>query len=570
MQILQLLADKVLIKAIISIFTINLKGHKMSKKNKLTGRNFNKPKVNIQKASKMANEAIEFCKNGDYKRGIRLFRKAEERAGNNDLIYLNLAIAYHASGEFINARKYYAKAIKSKPEHIMRVLQNGINELSMSKLDSAECCIGAVFDIDPENVTAKLATGSLLLRRGEKKEGAALLRACYLADPKMTSAIMELAEFSEITEAELKSAEDNMKNGLGERVNDKFLQLALGKGYDLIGDYTKAFDCYRKANEQFAKEAQLSCSQAASDLQGHYESVKQSLTTEYISKYNGVSDAGKDMIFVVGLPRSGLHDAALLLQESSRAVISAEMNWCNQKIFQMLQANDNNFCQAINTITPDTIEILVNDYTKIITPLLKTSKYVVNCKVSNFVNVWFIKILFPKAKIVCAKRNIEDQVLDIFFNNTVGMEYFNDLVAIGKYCKTYQDIMDYWDKLFDGDIIYFNYDQFSVHPEDVYAKLMTELGISEYSALDFVSVDKPSLNLKEVYCPTKSLTEKYMDFTRDLESVLNPEKQQFGLNFGNFNTASDNEESASKLSFNFGNTENNSDKDNSDGFKLNF
>lgn len=542
----------------------------MSKKRKSQFKNFNKPKINLQKASSYANEAIEFCKNGDYKRGIRLFRKAEERANNNDLIFLNLAIAYHAIGEFDHARKYYAKAIRAKPQHITRVLQNGINELSMSKLDSAECCIGAVFDIDPDNITAKLATGSLLLRRGDKKKGADLLRACYQADPKMTSAIMELAEFSEITEAELKIAEGNLKNGLGERINDKFLQLALGKGYDLIGDYDKAFDCYNKANEQFSREAQLTCSQAASDLQGHFESVKLSLTTEYISKFNGVSDAGKDMIFVVGLPRSGLHDVSLLLQESSGAVISAELNWCNKKIFQMLQANDNYFDRSINTITADTIKVLVDDYTKVILPLLKTGKQVVNCKVSNFVNVWFIKLLFPEAKVVCAKRNIEDQVLDIFFNNTVGMEYFNDLVSIGKYCKTYRDIMDYWDELFNGEIIYFDYDQFSVNPEGVYEKLLADVGISDFSAIDFISVDKPSLNVKEVYCPNKSLSEKYKNFTGALETVLQPEKEQFGLNFDNFNTASSNEESAPKLSLDFGGSKNNSDKDNSDGFKLKF
>ena len=542
----------------------------MSKKRRSQSKNFNKPKINMQKASSLANEAIEFCKNGDYKRGIRLFRKAEERAGNNDLIFLNLAIAYHAIGEFDHARKYYAKAIRSKPGHITRVLQNGINELSMSKLDSAECCIGAVFDIDPDNITAKLATGSLLLRRGNKKKGADLLRACYQADPKMTSAIMELAEFSEITEADLKIAEDNLKNSLGERINDKFLLLALGKGYDLIGDYDKAFDCYNKSNEQFSRESQLSCFQATNDLQGHFESIKLSITTEYISKFNGISDAGKDMVFVIGLPRSGLHDASLLLQESSCAVISTELNWCNQKIFQMLQANDNNFDRSINTITADTIKVLINDYTKVVLPLLKTGKYVVNCKVSNFVNVWFIKILFPKAKIVCAKRNIEDQVLDIFFNNTVGMEYFNDLVSIGKYCKTYHDIMTYWDELFNGEIIYFDYDQFSVNPEGVYKKLLTDIGISNFSAIDFFKVDVPSLNLKEVYCPTKSLSEKYKNFTAALEKVLQPEKEQFGLNFGNFNTISSNEESAPKLSLDFGNSKKSSDKDNSNGFKLKF
>ena len=542
----------------------------MARKRKAAARNFNRPKINMQKAAKMANEAIEFCKNGEYIRGIRLFRKAEERAGKNDQIYLNLAIAYHAIGEFDNAKKYYIKAMKAKPQHIMRVLQNGINELSMSKLDSAECCIMAVSDIEPEGITAKLAMGSLLLRRGEKDKGSELMRECYHADPKMTSAVMELAEFGEITEEDIKRAEENIANGLGDRVNDKFVYLALGKGYDLLQDYTKAFDCYNKANNQFSKESQLSCQQAVNDLQGHYETVLQCLTPEFISRFDEVSDAGENMVFVVGLPKSGLHDAALLMQESDKAVISAELNWCNQKIFQMLQANENNFEQSINTITPDTVKVLVDDYKKIINPLAKTNKLVVNCKVSNFVNVWFIKILFPKAKIVCAKRNINDQVLDIYFNSIVGMEYLSDLLLIGEYCKTYSDIMKHWEQLFKDEIIEFNYDEFVKAPEDVYSKLMDDLGITGYNSIDFINVDKPSLNLKEIYTPDKSLSEKYK--VADLDEILHPTEEQFSLNFGNFNTVGAENKSEQKLSFGF-NSSNDEDANNSEssgGFKLKF
>ncbi len=138
---------------------------------------------------------------------------------------------------------------------------------------------------------------------------------------------------------------------------------------------------------------------------------------------------------------------ALLLQDSSKAVVAGELNWCNQKIYQMLQNHDNQLLSVLNAIDTEMVGTLVADYLKIIHNLRGAGKFVINCKVSNFVNVWFIKTLFPKAKIFCARRNLEDQALAIYLNNTQGMEYLNELLPIGEYCKSYTEIMALWDKL---------------------------------------------------------------------------------------------------------------------------
>lgn len=542
----------------------------MAKKKKHPNKNFNKPKLNPQKAAQIANEAIEFCRSGDYKSGIRMFKKAEERAGSNDQISINLAIAYHAIADFAHARKYYAKAIALKSQHALKVLQNGINEMSMGKLDSAECCIMAVSEVEPDNITARLANGSLLLRRGQIQDGAAILRDVYRKDPKMTSAIAELSEFSELTPEDIAMVQENISKGLGARNNDKFLFLAFGRAYDLYGDYARAYDFFSKANTEFARESQISCYQAANDLEGHYETVLNSVTSEFMNRFSASKDIGKELVFIVGLPRSGLHTAAYLLQESGKAVIAGEMNWCNQKIYQMLQASQNDFAGMLNKITVETLQTLTADYYRLVTGLLSSGKSVINCKTSNFVNIWLIRLLFPQAKIVYAKRNLDDLALDIFFSYNPGMEYLNDLLSIGKYCKVQQKLMEYWNRLFPEDIIYFDYDEFIARPSETYKNLVFDLYGSAGAELEFKSVAKPTLNVKEIYAPEKRLSEKYAEFTSGLQGVLHPDEAEFSLNFTNFDTAGVESPSPEKLNFGFEDSADKNESGGSDGFKLNF
>ena len=541
----------------------------MSKKRKPKKKFSTSPRANPQKAANLANEAIEFCRCGDYKHGIRLFRKAEERDGRNNQILLNLGIAYHATGDFSAARKYYVKAMKLKPEYVVKILQNGINDLAMNKLESAECSIGAVRDIDPANITVQLATGSLMLRQGDTENGARILRECYAEDPKMTSAVVELAESSLLTAEDIKSIQDNITLGAVDRKNQKFLQLALGKGYQLQGEYQKAFECFVQANEEFARESKLTCLQAAKDLEAHVAIVKEVVTPDFMSKFGEHGQEDTNLIFVVGLPRSGLHDVAYILQDSGAAVLAGEMNWCNQKVFQMLQANEDNFARAVNSLSDETVSSLYNDYLNILAGLRRSGKYVVNCKAVNLINVWFIKLIFPNAKIVYTRRDFADQVMEIYCNNIPGMEYLNDLDAITQYCKSAVDLMDYWNKLFGGDLICFDYADFSADPEVEYKRLLSALDITEYSDIAFTRVSSPSLVVSEICAPEIPLHEMYSEFCGVLTAQKSPEKDEFKLDFSNFDAVGVDQDSGLKLDIK--NKSDTSDKgDDTEGFKLNF
>ena len=543
----------------------------MSKKHKPPKKNVNIMRSNPQKAANLANEAIEFCRCGDYKNGIRLFKKAEERDRKNPQIILNLGVAYHAIEDFPAARKCYSRAMRLKPDYVVKILQNGINDLALNRLESAECGIGAVRDIDPGNITVQLATGSLLLRRGEKEAGAEILRKCYSTDPKMTSAIVELAEFSLITAEDMENIQNNITLGAVDRKNTKFMQLALGKGYQLQSNYKAAFECFSAANEEFAREAKLTNLQAANDLEAHMAVVREVITPELIQKFAAPGQDDEKLVFIVGLPRSGLHDVAYMLQESGTAVIAGEMNWCNQKIFQMLQANENNFARAINSITDNTVSSLQRDYLKLLTGLRRSGKQVVSCEAVNFVNVWFIKLVFPHARIICTHRNIEDQILEIFCNNIPWMEYLNDLSAIAKYCRTAAELMDYWYKLFGDDIVRFNYDEFVAEPDVGYQNLLAALKITEYQKVEFTRVNTPSLNVREVYSPEIPLHEAYSEFTAGLLVGEQTETEELKLNFSNFDTAETDTDTGFKL--NFGDnteTKKNNNDSGTEGFKLNF
>ena len=524
----------------------------------------NKPKINLKKAASIANEALEFCRSGDYERGIVLLHKAEQRSANNDQIFFNLAVAYHAVNDFNNAQKYYLKAVKAKSENALKILQRGINELALNKIASAECCINPIYSLDKDNVTSKLAIASINLRKSNRETGGEMMRECYAHDPKMTSAIMELAEFGELNQDDVEQIEANLDNDVIEAKNRKFTYLALAKGYDFLGNFEKAYNAFKEAQDLFATEAQITNYQAVNDLEGHLTAVKNNLTKEFISKFTGLSDAGKDMVFIVGLPKSGLHEASFLLQKSKQAEICGELNWCNEKIYHLLQANSNDFAQALSQVNETMIKNLVVEYQGIIRKRLGNKKIAINCQVTNYVNVWLIKILFPNAKIIYARRDEKDQTLAAYFNNAPGMEYLNDLFYVDKYCKLYAELMNYWQVLFDDSITIFDYDSFLAAPEEIYSELISELGM-ESAEFEFIRSDKPSLNINEVYIRAIPLNQAYREQLASIQSEAEPK-----LDFGNFDLA-DETAVESGLKLNFSNHDDNKKANNSDeGFKLNF
>ena len=87
----------------------------------------------------------------------------------------------------------------------------------------------------------------------------------------------------------------------------------------------------------------------------------------------------------------------------------------------------------------------------------------------NFIHVGLIRLAFPNARIIHARRNPVDTCLSSFSISFFGRQDFSyDLGELGRYYRAYHELMEHWRQVLPEDAM------LEVHYENVVADLETQ------------------------------------------------------------------------------------------------
>ena len=146
----------------------------------------------------------------------------------------------------------------------------------------------------------------------------------------------------------------------------------------------------------------------------------------------------------------------------------------------------------------------------------------------NFLWVGFIRIIFPKSKIIHVKRDPRDTCLSCYktlFDN--GLHFTYSKSDLPKYYNQYSDLMNFWKQLL-GDYIYtINYEDLIKDPNKNISNLLDfcELNFDE-KCLDFHKNTSPVKTMsasqvrQKIYSSSIKSYEKYEEKIPDLFSNL--------------------------------------------------
>ena len=173
-------------------------------------------------------------------------------------------------------------------------------------------------------------------------------------------------------------------------------------------------------------------------------------------------------IFIVGLPRSGSTLIESLISSGDQKIKSyGESNFFNIAILEQIK----------NTIFDRNFKI-ENDMIDLDLSLIKKSineRYDLKNKTDNKIlfldksleNVFNIEIIlkiFPNAKFIHTKRNINDSILSIYFSMLPELSWTHSLISIKKYIENYKTTILNFQKTFPNKIIEVSLDEFTVNP----------------------------------------------------------------------------------------------------------
>jgi len=375
-----------------------------------------------------------------------------------------LGVSLQAQGKLSESLKTFNELLKLEPNFYLAHYNLGNLFKELLNLDAAKTSYEKCIQFNSSYLKAYIGLGLIFLDQGKLQESKKIFEQAIKLSPENSEIHRYLSmvtkyknESYHIKDMERIILNSNLSQN--EQMNFSF---ALGKAYEDIKNYEKAFSYWEKANFLRRKEINYS-TQYQKKL---VNTVKEIFTKELFSKFENKGNLNNELIFIVGMPRSGTTLVQQILSSHPDIFGLGEKN----DFFLIIKKNffDNNYQLKQNLLNydPENLKKIGDDFyeqVKKIINLFKVSKnykYILVKDLLNFAWLGFIKLIFPKAKIIHCVRNPLDNCLSLYKNYFVGgVDFSYNLVELGEYYNLYKEIMLFWNKILPNYCIQISYEE---------------------------------------------------------------------------------------------------------------
>ena len=393
-------------------------------------------------------EAISF-----YKKGIDINPKFP-------MIYNNLGSLYKGLNKLKEAKNFYLKAIEIEPR--LPEPYNNLGNLykTLNEHEKAIKNYKKSIDIKNDFFWGHYNLGIENISIGSFEEAKKNLKRTVEINENFSPAHRALSRLTKYNSQNdhLKSMLKIFENKEINKFQKKELAFALGKAFEDIKDYQKAFFYFDIGNDVHNKQINFQIK----DEINHFSKIKDFFSEKKINEYKKYGIKDKTPIFILGMPRSGTTLVEQIVSSHSEVYGGDELSYIPKLVDENLgnhlekefKANDLN---KIGENYINKIKSLSQEHFKI------TDKLPI-----NFKWIGFIKMILPNSKIIHCTRNSRDNCLSIYKNyfTNPNIKFAYNLKDIVDFYNLYNDLMIYWKKIFDNEIIDINYEELVNNPKD--------------------------------------------------------------------------------------------------------
>jgi tetratricopeptide (TPR) repeat protein len=332
----------------------------------------------------------------------------------------------------------YARALALKPDYAPAHLSMGLVLRQQRRPTEAEASCQAALAIDPNYVEALAFLGELRADRGRFSEAEELFQRTIAIQPDLASAYFSIATHRKMSREDgdwLKGAEALLERRLP-LAQEISLHYALGKYFDDVGQYERAFENYRLANQLAKRQGPV---YDRAPLVERVDQIMRSCDPAFLQRSAGQGSNSEQPVFIVGMPRSGTSLAEQILASHPAVVGAGELPFWNGAFSAYRKAEVQGLLDA------QLIAELAADYLARLAAESDGGLRVVDKMPANFFYAGLIHAAFPRARIIHMQRHPIDTCLSIYFQHFFGMGPFaNDLDDLAHYYGQYLRIMNHW------------------------------------------------------------------------------------------------------------------------------
>ena len=381
------------------------------------------------------------------------------------------------------AALFHAKVlVQQEPKNPQFQSVFAVESMQSGDYDTALRTFDSILKILPEEPATLTSRGNALKTQGKKEEAIDSYRRAIKKYPAHGEAYYSLANLKlfTFTDTEIAAMESQEQNPGVSHMARIYLDFALGKAYEDMGDYDKAFSYYERGNSFKRSQSRY----ISEDLTAEFKAQAEVFSQSFVQIHTNSGFDAPDPIFIVGLPRSG----STLLEQilASHSEVDGTMELPNiLSLAQKLRRGDkmsgtSHYPSMLKTIDAKSLRSFGEAYINDTRIHRGQAPFFIDKMPNNFRHIGLINLILPNAKIIDARRHPMGCCFSAFkqlFHE--GQEFSYGLKEVGTYYKDYVDLMDHWDEVLPGKVLRVQY-------EEVVADLETQVRrILDYCELDF-------------------------------------------------------------------------------------
>lgn len=249
------------------------------------------------------------------------------------------------------------------------------------------------------------------------------------------------------------------------------LAFGLGKVYEELGEYKKAFAYWAEANKEVRRAYPYNVKNDVS-LSRAMEGI---FTRDYINAESSSTATEITPVFIVGMPRSGSSLVENIFAQHSAVLAGGELTFTRDIWYGAVE----NFPHQLAELKQSDWQRLGLEYLDQVTERTGTASYITDKYLNNYLLLGPLCMALPTAKIVHCQRDPQDTALSCFKNifSPGTVDYSYHLGDMGRIYSAYERLMNYWQQILPERIYNISYEALTEDPEAEIPKLLEYVGL---------------------------------------------------------------------------------------------
>ena len=382
--------------------------------------------------------------------------------------------------QFNSARANLRKAAKARPARAELRARLAQAELTAGDTDAALREADEALELDP-NLPVALQTKAQILRvMGRRQEAYDLLKPRIDAGEADAGVRIAFADAAASVEGDQRAVEvlDPIAEDESQQPQVRVAALyRLANTLDHLGEYDRAFECARRANEAMPAPWQPEA------ITQQFDRMIADTTPDAVAKFRRAKANTELPVFILGMPRSGTSLVEQILASHPKVHAAGERREVSLIAQRLLSkgAPHESVAQKLADLRQGEIDKEARNYIRAMKGLADREgvERVTDKMPHNFLHLAVIDAVFPQAHVIHCVRDPRDTCLSCYLLEFQGMmhAYTRDLANLGAFYNDYARLMDHWKRVLRIPILEVRYEDLVRDPERIVPELVDFVGL---------------------------------------------------------------------------------------------